>query len=135
MRTLNGVGGIEAVLDIARTRPSGEICRRAVKIIGEVVPPRAAVGVLDAIANGDSDHAVQQKAAEELGRLRSTQTLPSLARLARTHPNVDVREEAVEQYSKRAVPESALLLLKERLAIDPADTVQTDAIDRLDHLT
>ena len=134
MGKLNDGAGIEAVMDIARTHPNGEIRRRAVKTIGEVVPPRAAVGVLDAIANRDSDHAVQQKAAEELGRLRSTQTLPSLARLARTHPNVDVREEAVEQYSKRAIPESALVLLKERLANDPADNVQTEAIERLAEL-
>jgi hypothetical protein len=45
-----------------------------------------------------------------------------------------VREEALEQYSKRAVPESALVLLKDRLVNDVAEDVQTEAVERLAEL-
>jgi beta-lactamase regulating signal transducer with metallopeptidase domain len=131
---LNDGAGIDAVIDLARTHPSREGRRKAVKTIGEVVPPGTALGVLDDIAHRDRDHRVQQEATEQLGHLRSTQTLSPLARLARTHPDVDVREEALEQYSKRADPESALVLLKERLALDTAADIQTEAIERLTEL-
>lgn len=131
---LNDGAGIDAVIDLARTHPKREARRKAVKTIGEVVPPGTALGVLDDIAHRDRDHRVQQEATEQLGHLRSTQTLLPLARLARTHPEVDVREEALEQYSKRADPESALVLLKERLALDTAADIQTEAIERLAEL-
>jgi beta-lactamase regulating signal transducer with metallopeptidase domain len=131
---LNDGAGIAAVIDIARTHPNTEIRRRAVKTIGEVVPAQTALGVLNGIAERDGDHRVQQEAVEELGHLRSTQALPSLTRFARTHPNGDVREEALEQYAKHAAPEAALALLKERLAHDSADNVQMEAIERLAEL-
>jgi beta-lactamase regulating signal transducer with metallopeptidase domain len=134
MGRLNDGAGIDAVIDIARTHSNPQVRRKAVKTIGEVVPPTAALGVLDAIADSDGDHRVQQVAAEELGHLRSPQTLPLLARLARTHPSANVREEALEQYARRAVPESALALLKERLADDADDDVETEAIERLAEL-
>jgi beta-lactamase regulating signal transducer with metallopeptidase domain len=134
MGRLNDGAGIDAVIDIARTHSNPQVRRKAVKTIGEVVPPTAALGVLEAIADSDGDHRVQQVAAEELGHLRSPQTLPLLARLARTHPSANVREEALEQYARRAVPESALALLKERLADDAADDVETEAIERLAEL-
>ena len=131
---LSDGAGIDAAIDLARSHPSAEIRRKAVKTIGAVVPPKTALAVLDGIAQHDGDHRVQQQAAEALGHLRSTQTLPSLARLARTHPHADVREEALEQYSKRAVPESALVLLKDRLVNDVAEDVQTEAVERLAEL-
>lgn len=131
---LNDGAGVDAVIALARTHPNDEMRRKAVKTIGEVVPQKEAIGLLEAIVHADGNHRVQQEAAEQLGHLRSTQTLPFLAQLARTHPNVNVREEALEQYSKRAVPESALVLLKERLANDAAANVQVEAIERLAEL-
>jgi beta-lactamase regulating signal transducer with metallopeptidase domain len=131
---LNDGAGIDAVVELARTHPNGAVRREAVRVVREVVPPSAAIGLLDTIAVRDSDERVQREAAAELGHLRTTATLPSLARLARTHPNAVVREEALEQYAKRAVPESALVLLNERLVNDPATNVQTEAVERLAEL-
>src|SRR5205814_7864604 len=51
--------------------------------------------------------------------------------LARAQPNAEVRDEAVEQYARSAAPESALVLLVDRLANDSSSDVQVEAVERL----
>src|SRR5438093_1866244 len=113
---VRGGAGVGALLDIARTHPNPDVRRKAVKTVGDVAPPEAALGVLERLADRDPDVEVQQKAVEALGHLGSPQAIAPLARLARAQPNAEVREEAVEQYARSAAPESALVLLVDRLA-------------------
>src|SRR5204863_3396241 len=92
----------DTIIAIARTHPNGKVRREAVKAIGDVAAPLTALAVLDTIALRDGDPRVEQEAAEELGHMRDPVTLPSLAHLARTHPNAAVRDEALEEYAKGA---------------------------------
>ena len=77
---------------------------------------------------------MRQEAVEALGHLGDPQALAPLARLARAQPNPQVREEAVEQYARSAAPESALVLLLDRLANDTSSAVQIEAVERLAEL-
>ena len=131
---VRGGAGAGALIDIARTHPNPDVRRKAVKAVGEVVPPELALAVLERLARRDPDAQVQQEAVEALGHLDSPQAVAPLARLARTQPSAEVREEAVEQYSRAAAPESALVLLVDRLAKDSSSAVQVEAVERLAEL-
>src|SRR2546430_3843256 len=128
---VRGGAGVGALLDIARTHPNPDVRRKAVKAVGDVAPAEAALGVLEQLAQRDPDAHVQQEAVEALGHLGSPQALAPLAYLARAQPNAEVRDEAVEQYARNAAPESALVLLVDRLANDSSSDVQVEAVDRL----
>jgi len=128
---VRGGAGVGALLEIARTHPNPDVRRKAVKTVGDVAPPEAALGVLERLAQRDPDAHVQQEAVEALGHLGSPQAIAPLARLARAQPNAEVRDEAVEQYAKSAAPESALVLLVDRLANDSSSVVQVEAVERL----
>ncbi len=128
---VRGGAGVGALLDIARTNPNPDVRRKAVKAVGDVAPPEAALGVLERLAQRDPDAHVQQEAVEALGHLGSPQAIAPLARLARAQPNAEVRDEAVEQYARSAAPESALVLLVDRLANDSSSDVQVEAVERL----
>jgi len=101
-----GGAGVGALIDVARAHPNPDVRRKAVK----------------------------QEAVEALGHLGSPQALAPLARLARSRPSPVVREEAVEQYARAAEPESALVLLTDRLAHDSSPNVQVEAVERLAEL-
>jgi beta-lactamase regulating signal transducer with metallopeptidase domain len=131
---LDGAARIDTIIAIARTHPNSKVRRKAVEAIGNIAAPLTALAVLDTIALRDGDPRVEQEAAEELGHMRDPATLPSLAHLARTHPDANVRDEALEQYAKGALPESALVLLRDRLTHDAAADVQHEAIARLAEL-
>src|SRR5881392_4329559 len=129
---VRGGGGVSALLEIARTHPDPGVRRKAVNTVGEVATPEAALGVLERLAQRDPDVEVQQEAVEALGHLGTPQVIAPLARLARAQPNAEVRDEAVEQYARSAAPESALVLLVDRLANDSSSDVQVEAVERLD---
>jgi len=128
---VRGGGGVSALLEIARTHPDPGVRRKAVKMVGDVATAEAALGVLERLAQRDPDVEVQQEAVEALGHLGSPQAIAPLARLARAQPNAEVRDEAVEQYARSAAPESALVLLVDRLANDSSSDVQVEAVERL----
>src|SRR5437660_1162970 len=128
---VRGGGGVGALLEIARTHPDPGVRRKAVKMVGEVATAEAALGVLERLAQRDPDVEVQQEAVEALGHLGSPQAIAPLARLARAQPNAEVRDEAVEQYARSAAPESALVLLVDRLANDSSPDVTVEAVARL----
>src|SRR5436309_12567190 len=128
---VRGGAGVSALLEIARTHPNPDVRHKAVKMVGDVATPEAALGVLERLAHRDPDVEVQQEAVKALGHLGSPQAVAPLARLARAQPNAEVREEAVEQYARSAAPESALILLVDRLANDSSSDVQVEAVERL----
>src|SRR6266576_23054 len=122
---------VPPLLAIAQHDGDEEVQDEAVKALGDVAPPEAALGVLEQLAQRDPDAHVQQEAVEALGHLGSPQALAPLAYLARAQPNAEVRDEAVEQYARSAAPESALVLLVDRLANDSSSDVQEEAVERL----
>ncbi len=131
---VRGGAGVGALIEIAHTHPSPDARREAVKTFGKAASPDVALGVLEGLARRDPDDHVRQEAVEALGHLGDPQALAPLASLARAQPSANVREEAVEQYARSAAPESALVLLLDRLANDTSSAVQMEAVERLAEL-
>src|SRR5437667_151467 len=73
--------------------------------------------------------AARHEAVKTLRSRRDPRMVPPL--LASAQPNAEVRDEAVEQYARSAAPESALVLLVDRLANDSSSDVQDEAVERL----
>jgi HEAT repeat protein/beta-lactamase regulating signal transducer with metallopeptidase domain len=122
------------LVELARHHQSPDARRKAVEALGELGMPDTTAALLEQIALQDSDSRVQREAVETLGHLGGPQAREPLARLARTHPNEDVRREAVQRYAKVADPETAVGLLQERLANDRSPDVQWEALYRLSQL-
>ncbi len=122
------------LLDIARHHPASDVRRNAVESLGDVGDPDTTARVLEQMVLDDSDAELQHEAVEALGRLGDPGALERVARLARTHPSVDVRDEATEQYAQHAAPAAALILLRDRLARDPAPDVRAEVVKQLAEL-
>jgi len=131
---VRGGASVGPLIEIAHTHPNPDVRREAVKTVGKVASPDVALGVLEGLARRDPDDDVRQEAVEALGHLGHPQALAPLARMARAQPSAQVREEAVEQYARSAAPESALVLLLDRLANDTSPAVQVEAVERLAEL-
>lgn len=119
------------LVHLARHHPASRVRREAVEQLGEMGEPDSAAAVLEELALNGSDDDLQREAVETLSRLPDARGRAWLARLARSHPSDDVRREAVEEYAEVAPPETALVLLTDRLANDQSPEVQAKALRRL----
>src|SRR6266566_1532811 len=132
---LGKVGGPRAValvIAFARHHPVAEVRREAVKQLGEFnASDGTTTALLEQTALEGSDVDFQREAVEALASQGSPQALEAVARLAHVHSSADVRREAIERYAKVAAPESARLLLTDRLANDRSPAVQSEALRRL----
>jgi HEAT repeat protein len=132
---LGKVGGRRAfalIIEFGRRHPVAEVRREAVKQLGELeAPDSATAALLEQTALEGSDVDFQREAVEALADQGSPQALEAVARIARVHSSADVRREAIGQYAKVAAPESARLLLTDRLANDRSPAVQAEALRRL----
>ena len=132
---LGKVGGPRAVallIAFARHHPVAEVRREAVKQLGELDPSDSTTtALLEQTALEGSDVDFQREAVEALASQGSPQALAAVTRLARVHSSADVRREAIERYAKVAAPDSARLLLTDRLANDRSPAVQSEALRRL----
>ena len=126
---------IAALVEIARHHPVRDVRREALKRLGDLeTTDSATAALLEVTASEGSDADLQRDAVAALGHLPGAQALAGLARLARTHRSAEVRREAIERYAKGAAPESARVLLTERLANDRSPSVQAEAIEGLTEL-
>jgi len=134
LRSLRDPRAFPVLLDVARHHPASDVRRKAVESLGDVGDPDSTAAVLEHMVLDDSDAELQHEAVEALGRLGDPGALERVARLARTHTSVDVRDEATEQYARHAAPGSALILLRDRLAHDPASDVRAEVLKQLAEL-
>ncbi len=111
---LEGGRGIGEVAKIALTHPVVDVRREAIETLAEHAPHATAVDVLSRIVSGDGDEDVRRQALEGLAELSEGAGIPALLDVARSHPNRDLRAEALkhlvesEDPRARAVFERAL---------------------------
>src|SRR2546423_951116 len=132
VEALGNVGGPRAValvIAFAHHHPAAEVRREAVKQLGELDPSDSTTtALLEQTAVEGSDVEFQREAVEALASQGSPQALDAVARLARVHSSADVRREAIGRYAKVAAPDSARLLLTDRLANHPPPAGQAEAL-------
>jgi beta-lactamase regulating signal transducer with metallopeptidase domain/HEAT repeat protein len=111
---LAGGRGIGEVTKIALAHPVVDVRREAIETLAEHAPPATAVDVLSRIISGDSDEDVCRQGLEGLAELSGGAGIPALIDVARSHPNRDLRAEALKRLVEsedpraRAVFERAL---------------------------
>jgi beta-lactamase regulating signal transducer with metallopeptidase domain/HEAT repeat protein len=111
---LEGGRGIGEVATFALTHPVVDVRREAIETLAERAPHATAVDVLNRIVSGDRDEDVRRQALEGLAELSEGAGIPALIDVARSHPNRDLRAEALkhlvesEDPRARAVFERAL---------------------------
>ena len=111
---LEGGRGIDEVVKIALAHPVVDVQREAIETLAEHAPHATAVDVLVRIVSGDHDEGVRREALEGLAELSEGAGIPALIDVARSHPNRDVRAEALKRLVEsedpraRAVFERAL---------------------------
>ena len=132
--TLHDHRAFALLVDLARHHPAWRVRREAVARLGEQDGLDSAQAVLEELALNGPDDDLQKEAVETLSRIPDTRAHDRLARLARAHPSDEVRREAIEEYAEAAAPETALVLLTDRLANDQSPEVQAKALHRLAQL-
>ena len=92
----------------------------------------AARDALASIARQDADARHPARGRRDARRFRGPRGVPLLIELARTHPNVDVRREAIETLGDAMPPETALPLL-EKLVMTRirGSEIRRQAVERL----
>jgi beta-lactamase regulating signal transducer with metallopeptidase domain/HEAT repeat protein len=111
---LEGGRGLGEVAKIALAHPVADVRREAIETLAEHAPHATAIDVLSRILSGDGDEDVRREALEGLAELSEGAGIPTLIDVARSHPNRDLRAEALkrlvdsEDPRARAVFERAL---------------------------
>lgn len=122
------------LVEFARTHPVSDVRREAIETLGETGRSDSVMAILDGVAQGADDPDVAREAVETLGELHDRRALVLIARIARTHRNLDVRREAIQTYAATAAPDSALALLKSLLATDAPEDVYSAVLESLEEL-
>jgi beta-lactamase regulating signal transducer with metallopeptidase domain/HEAT repeat protein len=135
--------GTPALLELARTHPQVDVKREAIETLGDREPTEAIINQLKEFATQDGEPGVQEEAIETLAGLNHPGVRPALTELARTHPRMNVRREAIESLADHASHEQggagakkAILDLLTALATEERDIeVQIEAVESLGEMT
>jgi beta-lactamase regulating signal transducer with metallopeptidase domain/HEAT repeat protein len=123
--------GRAALVDVLRTHPNPDVRREAVKELGESLPSAETIRVLSGVVRQDRDVDVQREAIETLGNMKDGAALRVVIEFARTHPDPDVRSEAIDVLEDAAPPDVALELLQDIARRDRVSDVQKEAVEGL----
>ena len=94
---LHDARALERIARIARTHPDVDVRREAIETYSESATTEAAVALLTAILAGDAPDDVYSEALESLEGLEGGAGIPALIDAARSHPNRDVRADALRR--------------------------------------
>jgi HEAT repeat protein len=86
----------EALRELARTHPDDQLRMEAVKTLAETAASAESVSLFKSLALSDRSEDVQREAIEALAELADGAGIDTLVELAREHPNVDLRKDALE---------------------------------------
>ena len=132
LRRLPKRASLSPLINIAERHPRPQVRNEAVQWLGRIGDAYV-VYTLERIAFDDADVSVQMEALDALRNLPEKIGLPSLMKIAQTHPRAEMRSEAV-QWLRRIDGETARLLLERVLFEDVSPMVQEEAFDALENL-
>jgi len=135
-------GGLETVMELARSHPRLEVRRKAVEALGQHshgrgegkpgTDERAIVELLTNIASSDREREVEIEAIETLGEVGGTAAVAELRKLASTHPDERARAKAIESLGETDAPAKETADFLKQLALAEKSTdVQNKAIETL----
>ena len=102
---------------LALSHPNVEARREAIETLGEHGPTPTALDVLTKVATSDRDEDARREALEALGELHDGVGIPALIDIARSHPNQQMRMEAMKRLVESDDPRAKALF--ERVLAKP----------------
>jgi HEAT repeat protein len=100
-----------ALIEIAKAAPSPSVQRQAIQMLSERSSP-GVIACLSSIINGPGQARENQRAAlEALAGIEGAEALKGLIQVAKTHPDIRLRHEAIDDLRERESPEARDCLL------------------------
>ena len=122
------------LITLAQNDPDGDVRDEAVESLGQAFPGAETVRILATIARRDPDQHVMHEAVEVLGEMADGAGLHEVIAIARTHPNPEVRREAIESIRDSAPRTTAVPVLQEIARRDPDPAVHRKAVRALEKI-
>jgi len=105
----------DKLFDVARGDQSVEIRSQAIRLLGERVSKRSFDFLSATAQSNDANAEVQLQAVRAIGSRRAEESVPLLIKIARTHPNQQVRKQAIRSLGETGDPR-AIEFFREVLA-------------------
>ncbi|HSE97650.1 MAG TPA: HEAT repeat domain-containing protein, partial [Blastocatellia bacterium] len=90
---------VSFLIKVAENEPEGEVRRQAIESMGHKSDRRSFQSLEKIAADSKSDAHSQREAVEAIGQREKDQAVPALTRIAKSHPRMEVRREALEALS------------------------------------
>ena len=94
----------DKLLELARANDSTDIRREAIRALGERVSQRSFEFLSATAQSNDANAEVQMQAVRAISQRRAEESVPLLIRIARTHPNQQVRKQAIRSLGETGDP-------------------------------
>lgn len=91
---------VNFLIRVAENEPDRELRREAIEELGDRKDQRSLQALQKIVNDPNADTEMQQTAVEAIGERESTEAAPLLAKIAKTHSNVMLRAEAIEELAE-----------------------------------
>jgi len=106
---LHDVRAYNLLVEFARTHPSSDVRRAAIEAYGESASSDSALALLKSILASDAPEDVYSTVLEALEEMKDGAGIPALMDAARSHPNRDVRADALRRLAESDDPRAQRL--------------------------
>ena len=113
--------GVGALKRIAGGAKNAAVRRSAVFWLGQQAKSKDAIQFLETVIQKDSDPKVRERALHALSQAKGNLGVPSLIKLAESHPDKRIRKQAIFWIGQKATSEPVIHCL-ENVALNDADT-------------
>ncbi len=109
-RILHAIGEMKSkraedkLFEIARNAPHQDLRREALQRLGEMASERSFTLLSNTVSNSDEKTEVQVEAVRAISEKPVEQSVPLLIKVAKTHPNAEVRKEAIRHLGDSGDP-------------------------------
>lgn len=111
----NKEAAVDFLIQVASNDPERELRKQAMFWLGQKAGDRSLKFLSDVIEKNDSDAEIQKQAVTAIGQRRKDEAIPLLIKVAKTHPNLTVRKQAIFWLGQSG-DERALAFFKEIFA-------------------
>jgi HEAT repeat protein len=94
----------DKLYEVARGNDSIEVRRQAIRLLGELAGKRSFEFLSATAQSTDGNAEVQVQAVRSIAERKSDETVPLLIKIAKTHPNLMVRKQAIRSLSESGDP-------------------------------
>lgn len=94
----------DKLFEVARSNESNDVRRQAIRLLGERVSKRSFEFLSQTAQSNDANAEVQVQAVRAISERRSEESVPLLIKIARTHPNQQVRKQAIRSLGESGDP-------------------------------